>query len=171
MRSGKPHYHLAIFLPSGITPPMPDKQGWWKHGSSNVKWVRNPSSYMAKYLSKWESKHCQYPKGAKTYGFSGISSYARAIAHYWSLDAWLRKITEVGDRVKKRFAGYWYNETIGYSFRSPFVLDLSTLRLQQAEISSFDVLPFDISTINDDIYLHLILNSPRKLSPVEGSHE
>jgi len=34
---GAIHYHIFIWLPRGLTPPMPDKQGWWKHGSSNAK--------------------------------------------------------------------------------------------------------------------------------------
>ena len=48
LNHGKIHYHLVIFLPRGLTPPMPDKQGWWRKGMSNCKWARSPVGYLAK---------------------------------------------------------------------------------------------------------------------------
>lgn len=31
-KAGRPHYHVLIWLPRGLTLPKPGKQGWWVHG-------------------------------------------------------------------------------------------------------------------------------------------
>src|ERR1700681_3942048 len=36
---GQVHYHLVMFIPRGLTPPMPDRQGWWRKCMSNCKWA------------------------------------------------------------------------------------------------------------------------------------
>jgi len=50
-KDGRPHYHALVWLPKGLTLPMPDKQGWWPHGGTNIQYARNPVGYIAKYAS------------------------------------------------------------------------------------------------------------------------
>jgi hypothetical protein len=40
-KAGRPHYHILMWLPKGVTLPKPDKRGWWKHGHTKIEWVRN----------------------------------------------------------------------------------------------------------------------------------
>lgn len=77
-KKGTPHYHMLLWLPKGITPPMPDKQGWWKHGMSNATWLKKPSRYIAKYFSKSASKDGLYafPKGARLFGCRNLTGNA-----------------------------------------------------------------------------------------------
>lgn len=147
-KSGRPHYHVCLFLPLGLTPPLPDKQGWWPHGMTNAKWIKNPSGYMAKYVSKWSTKENPYPKGARMYGCFGLSLEAKAIARWNALPAWLRKCANVGDVLKKRILGYWYNVTADFSARSPFVWVSGWLgragRIMMADPHEADYFPLDI---------------------------
>ena len=73
---GVPHYHIVMWLPLGVTPPLPDKQGWWKHGMSQAKWVRSPIGYLAKYLSKGLSGYT-FPKGVRIWGSGGLTALQR----------------------------------------------------------------------------------------------
>ena len=43
------HYHLLVWVPARLTPPKPDKQGWWRHGMTQRTLVNKPISYMLKY--------------------------------------------------------------------------------------------------------------------------
>lgn len=51
-KRGRVHYHLCFWLRRGLTPPKPDKQGWWNKGMTNVQWARRPVGYLVKYTSK-----------------------------------------------------------------------------------------------------------------------
>jgi hypothetical protein len=51
-KRGVVHYHVAIWLPKGLTMPKWDKQGWWPHGMTQVVLSKNPIGYLMKYLSK-----------------------------------------------------------------------------------------------------------------------
>lgn len=148
-KNGVPHYHLLIWLPKGITPPMPDKQGWWKHGNTNATWLKKPSRYIAKYFSKSPSKDGKhaFPKGARIFGHRGLSAMAMAVKRHYSLPYWLRKITEIGANCVKCFGGWWYNADIDYSFRSPWVLGNDADGIWVFKNVGFtpdDALPFDV---------------------------
>lgn len=120
-RAGRPHYHAVIFLPRGITPPKPDKQGWWRHGMSNVKWVRRPVAYISKYLSKGTDEH-DLPFGARITGDRGVKGVVRVKRSYWIAPKWLREMTEEGDHLLRR-GEWWVNQTMGICYRSPWTLD------------------------------------------------
>jgi hypothetical protein len=47
-KAQRPHYHVLIWLPKGMTLPKPDKRGWWSLGSTRIEWVKNPVGYIAK---------------------------------------------------------------------------------------------------------------------------
>jgi hypothetical protein len=34
---GALHYHVLVWLPRGLSLPKPDKQGWWRHGSTRIE--------------------------------------------------------------------------------------------------------------------------------------
>ena len=56
-KKGRPHYHLLLWLPLGLTIPKPDKQRWWPWGMTKIEWARNAVGYIAKYASKGDALH------------------------------------------------------------------------------------------------------------------
>lgn len=119
-KRGVIHYHLLLFLPRGLTPPKPDKQGWWPHGSSNCKWAQKPVGYLVKYTSKAESK-CQLPKGSRMWGCAGLRGTRRDHLRWWLAPGWLRELVPLGD-VLRRVGRWWENRTAGIAYRSPYTL-------------------------------------------------
>jgi len=116
-KAGKPHYHIALFLPSGLTPPKPDKQNWWHYGMTNCKWAYRPIGYLAKYASKG-FQH-PLPKNARLYGVYGVPRIALA---YWRAPAWLRKMASPSDDIR-HVGEWWENRTAGIAYRSPWIID------------------------------------------------
>lgn len=117
---GALHYHLVLFLPRGITPPKPDKQGWWPHGSSSCKWASRPVGYLVKYASKCESKNA-LPKGVRMWGYSGLRGTRRDHLRWWLAPGWLQDLVTPGD-VLRRVGSWWENRTLGIAYRSPYAL-------------------------------------------------
>ena len=70
-KQDRPHYHLVLFIPRGYTPPLPDKQGWWRKGHTNAKWAHRPVGYIAKYASK--GTYGGLPAGARLHGHIGLT--------------------------------------------------------------------------------------------------
>lgn len=99
-KKGTPHYHMLVWLPKGWSLPMPDKRGWWKHGSTRIEWVKKAVGYCAKYASKGAQPE-DIPIGARLYGVGGLSAEARAIKSWWSRPGWIREQCSVQDRVAK----------------------------------------------------------------------
>lgn len=85
---GQLHYHLVIFVPRGLTPPMSDKQGWWRKGMSNCRWAYRPVGYLAKYASKGLRGH-SLPVGARLWGVSGLGSTVRTQLVFALAPKWL----------------------------------------------------------------------------------
>jgi hypothetical protein len=130
---GAPHYHLMLFIPRGFTPPLPDKQGWWVHGSTKAMWVRSPVGYLVKYQSKLKSKQgAIMPKGARLFGLFGCSNQVRGNVRWWLAPKWLRDLVPMRHGVqRKKFPGEssrgvkffvtdWVDLTTGNRFISPF---------------------------------------------------
>lgn len=120
--SGRPHYHYVFWMPRGVTPPMPDKQGWWPHGSTNVKWARSPVGYIAKYCAK--PAEDVFPKGARIWGAVGLSAAERARVQWSLAPRWVKRMTSPEHGVRrikrplkrqphlydaKRRIGFWTN--------------------------------------------------------------
>lgn len=123
-RKGRPHYHLLLWLPAGLTLPKPDKRGWWPYGMTKIEWARNAIGYIAKYASKGDS--LQLPaKGARMHGNGGVTGDALLEQRWWKLPAWLRERVEPADGVKRALAGqgggHVHPET-GEVYRSPWVV-------------------------------------------------
>lgn len=115
-KSGVPHYHLVIWLPRGLTPPKPDKQGWWKKGMTNCKWARNPVRYLAKYASKGGAAVYDIPKGARLHGIYGCDTPLG----WYRAPGWLRELTDPGNKIMCRPGGWWCVYDIGRAIHSPW---------------------------------------------------
>jgi hypothetical protein len=93
-KSGRFHYHLMLWLPRGVTPPKPDKQGWWKHGYTNCKWAKSPVGYLAKYAGKGsDSAPGVIPKGARLHGVIGLRGEAFIRWRWALLPKWVRALS------------------------------------------------------------------------------
>lgn len=100
---GRPHYHLVIWLPKGVKPPMPDKQGWWPHGMTQAKYAVSPVGYIAKYASKAETKSGQHlPHGARLWGYGGLKMSERAPVAMALAPRWLKHLVHHESHVVKR---------------------------------------------------------------------
>ena len=120
-KRGAVHYHLCFWLRRGLTPPKPDKQGWWRKGMTNVQWARNPIAYLVKYASKGldSSSRGRIPPGARLYGVGGAMNHLG----WYRAPGWLRrKFGSPGDKIIRRGA-WWCNHSSGIAYRSPWILD------------------------------------------------
>jgi hypothetical protein len=118
---GRPHYHMIVWLPRGVTMPKWDKQGWWPHGMTNAVWARNPVGYMAKYASKDAAAAGDDfdVGGARWWGTGGLSRDARLRFRFRTCPSWLHKVSscEEGDDIQ-RVRGWWRVGQIYY--RTPY---------------------------------------------------
>lgn len=100
--NGKPHYHMIVWLPRGITPPFADEQGWWRHGMSNAIFAFSPVGYVAKYVSKAETKSGHHlPKHARLWGHGGLTLPEKAGIAYACAPRWLKAIVSPTSHPKK----------------------------------------------------------------------
>jgi hypothetical protein len=108
------HYHLLVWVPARLTPPKPDKQGWWLHGSTQRIQVRRPVKYMMKYASKGGT--IPFPKGLRIHGCGGLSESSKDERRWWLMPKWVRSIFSIKDRpfrakgggIVSRETGDWY---------------------------------------------------------------
>lgn len=123
-KKGKPHYHMLLWLPLGLTLPKPDKRGWWSLGWTRIEWARNAVGYIAKYASKADSLH-RPEKGARMHGNGGLTDEAVVEQRWWKLPGWLRHSVKPSDRVRRAEpgtgGGFVHPET-GEVYRSPWVV-------------------------------------------------
>lgn len=125
-KKGRPHYHLLLWLPLGITLPKPDKRGWWPYGMTKIEWARNAIGYIAKYASKGDSL-VQPAKGARMHGNGGLTGDALLEQRWWKLPGWLRVERGVVplDRVRRAAPGSgggFVNPSSGEVYKSPWVV-------------------------------------------------
>jgi len=109
-----------MWLPKGLTPPKPDNQGWWKHGSTNCKWVNRPAGYLAKYSSKTDQKN-GLPPGFRMWGVTGLRGTWRDLLRWWLAPSWLKDFVTPGDALR-RVGPWWENRTTGVAYKSPYTL-------------------------------------------------
>mgnify|MGYP006295235911 CR=1 FL=1 len=113
------HYHLLLFLPKGFTLPKPDKQGWWRRGSTKIEWARSGAGYLAKYVSKPGAEDLPLPKGARLWGAVNSPSEVRAAASWAMAPGWLRELVPEGTRVTRR-GSWWRCHETGAYYRTPW---------------------------------------------------
>ncbi len=102
-KNGRFHYHLLVWLPRGITLPKPDKQGWWKKGSTRIEWAKNAVGYVAKYVSKIEDG--DLPKGARMYCVLGLTGDDRNELNWWKCPKWVREVFTTPEMMPVRRRG------------------------------------------------------------------
>lgn len=119
-KAGKPHYHLLLWLPRGLTLPKPDKQGWWPHGFTRIEWARKAVGYIAKYASKGTAGG-EVPKGARLHGVGGLVSDARIERAWWLSPSWVRtKWPEPAYMPRPAKGGGWVSRLTGEHAESPW---------------------------------------------------
>lgn len=138
---GAEHYHLVLWLPRGVTPPKPDKQGWWTHGHSRCEWAYSPVGYVAKYASKKPGESGQLPKGARLFGVFGCLGHLG----WYRAPKWLRDLGKPGQHIARGQQGWWLNRSRGWCFRSPW--EFLCMRAGKAVISWKGWRPPDIMTL------------------------
>lgn len=108
-KRGRPHYHIAIWLPQGTKLPKPDQSGWWIHGMTRIERVRcqqATAAYLAKYMSKGTSES-PLPKGMRMFGSGGLSGEWLLAKRWQRLPLWLRKKTTPADScIRLKGVGY-----------------------------------------------------------------
>ncbi len=147
-KRGAPHYHIVIWIKGGVdkngdwygtkkTPPFPDSQGWWPHGSSNAIFAESPVGYIAKYASK--GPESRLPKGARIWGHGGLDAagkfeVARRLAPRWlkglvSPEAQLKRVVLVFEEARNkglkalvRVRGF-LDQLTGFTFLSPWLYE------------------------------------------------
>ena len=119
-QAGRPHYHLLIWMPRGITLPKPDTRGWWPHGFSRIEWARSALGYLAKYASKGSDQ--AFPKGARLHGNGGLSPAGRSERAWWRAPNWVREVFSVEDRPRPAPGGGWVARRTGEWLPSPWRL-------------------------------------------------
>lgn len=105
------HYHLLIWCPACISPPKPDKQGWWKHGMTQRIRVKKPLSYLLKYSSK--GSDVGFPKGLRIHGCGGLCVLARNHRTWWMSPRWVRVLWSDSDLPRRAVGGGWVSRVTG----------------------------------------------------------
>jgi hypothetical protein len=119
-RRGAIHYHVMIWLPKRMQLPKADKQGWWKHGSTNTKRVYAPISYAIKYTTKGSSEAKRYPKGCRIAGSGGLTAPQRLERAWWACPLWVRKQSSVEDLPRRANGGGFCLRASGALLESPW---------------------------------------------------
>ena len=123
-KKGRPHYHMLLWLPLGVTLPKPDKRGWWPWGMTKIEWARNAVGYIAKYASKGDSLALP-AKGARMHGNGGLTDEALVEQRWWKLPGWLRHKVIPADRVRRAptgSGGGFVHPESGEVYKSPWVV-------------------------------------------------
>lgn len=115
------HYHLVVWVPAGIRIPMLDLRDWWPHGMTKMEWARCAVGYVSKYVSKG-GEGMNLPSGARMYGVGGLEGEALAEARWWALPGWLREKVELGQTVRRRVGGGWFDVETNELFVSPWIV-------------------------------------------------
>jgi hypothetical protein len=129
---GRFHYHVVIWLPRGLTLPMPDKSGSWPHGMSKIEWARRPVAYLAAYESKIPKdgpRALAYsealPHGLRLSGFGGLPPAARLIRGWWMLPAYIREVFGAHYRLVRAVGGGWLSRLTGQWWPSPYAVSIT----------------------------------------------
>lgn len=123
-KKGRPHYHMLLWLPLGLTLPKPDKRGWWPWGMTKIEWARNAVGYIAKYASKGDALALP-AKGARMHGNGGLTEDALLEQRWWKLPGWLRHGVKPSDRVRRALPGSgggFVHPESGEVYRSPWIV-------------------------------------------------
>lgn len=97
------HYHLLLWLPARLSPPKPDKSGYWPYGLSQRVIARKPINYLTKYATK--GYDVVFPKGLRTHGSGGLSSEGRNQRTWWMMPRWVRVLFDASEKPRRKPGG------------------------------------------------------------------
>jgi len=103
-QSGRPHYHLVTWVPYRLRLPKPDKQQWWKKGSSSTAKARAPWRYMAKYISK-----DSVISGMRSYGARGLEKEGQRLTRMFRAPDWLKPRLNYDKSDIRKHGAIWYD--------------------------------------------------------------
>jgi hypothetical protein len=128
-QAGRPHYHVLVWLPRGLTLPKPDKRGWWPHGLTRIEWARRPVGYIAKYASKGTKGHA-LPRGSRVFAVLGLDAQGRRVKRWWCAPGWVRSLwPDAAADVSPAPGGGWVARATGEWHPSPWVIRFADGRL------------------------------------------
>jgi hypothetical protein len=124
-KRGAVHYHVMLMVRRGAIIAMPDKAGWWEHGSTRIETARSPY-YLLTYTGKEYQKMGEFPKGMRLFAVWVRREKVRAVARWLfrisALPGWLSNILKaekwVGSKVCRAEGGGWLVQ--GVKFVSPW---------------------------------------------------
>ena len=122
---GRVHYHVLFWLPRGITMPMADRQGWWKHGMTKSEWARKPIGYIAKYASKgtkYDPSQKPFPKNCRIQGSGGLDKPMLDWKNWILCPSWLKELLGNEQFSVRKKMSYWVVEKL-YCYSSPWFYD------------------------------------------------
>jgi hypothetical protein len=120
---GAVHYHVALWLPRRAYLPQADRRGWWPHGSTQTARAVAPVRYLQKYVSKFDSKGCEFPKGIRLFGVRGMSPEGAMNARFWRAPEYVRARFLAGSDPRK-VSGGWVDRRDGEFLASPWHVHL-----------------------------------------------
>jgi hypothetical protein len=91
---GAIHYHVCMYLKKGTRFPLPDKAGWWSHGSSNVITAKSPYYMLSYTKKKYQKDYEKFPDGCRAYAVWIQSDVMAEKLRYLSLKAWEKGIVD-----------------------------------------------------------------------------
>jgi hypothetical protein len=120
------HYHVLLVVNRGTRIPMPDKAGWWPHGSTTIQSADSPY-YIVTYTGKEHQKYSDhFPKGLRMFAvwaskkvLDGVQLWQFRLS---AVPAWLREfaLKQIGERVVRHKGGGWLIGEVIYE--SPYQL-------------------------------------------------
>lgn len=111
------HYHLLVWIPKRLTPPKPDKQGWWPWGMTQRLRVNRPLKYILKYASKG-GEIVEFPRGLRLHACGGLAPPARNHRTWWLSPRWVRAIWSEQEKPRRRVGGGFISQVTGQWFPS-----------------------------------------------------
>lgn len=123
---GAVHFHFVLWLPRGLSLPMPDKRGWWPHGSTNVQWAHKPIGYLTKYLSKGAVPGYDFPKGCRLYGIGGLDRAYKRCRRWINLPSMIQGVASIDCQWARQPGGGWVNRQTGEHMPSEWGLRSAT---------------------------------------------
>ena len=119
---GRPHYHIMIWLPKGLTIPKPDKQRWWPWGHTKIEWARSAVGYLAKYASKLQGQELSFPERARLHGNGGLDTSGRRVRRWRLAPQWVREAFDYEDDPRRAEGGGYVSRLTGEKHPSPYQL-------------------------------------------------
>jgi hypothetical protein len=88
------HYHVLLYLKKGTRFPLPDKAGWWPHGSSSVSSAKSPYYVLSYTKKRYQKDYDKFPVGARAYAVWIQERILSVNLRLLSLKKWERGIVE-----------------------------------------------------------------------------